>query len=663
MDDVAEESVRAAARAHVEAQLAKAVEIVRSSSKNRDPARLVQVVRQMLDYGRKLQRFANEDDLVPGLGLPSIHGGEWEEESRRRDVVEVFRMFVDEVVAREGAFTPAIDSDLKDLAATLCLSAREASDARTGVAAQLYRRLLREEVTSRRIDEAESPAKVLADLVTRSGFSPETAAELHKSLYRQKLNQVVAKKKLTDQDEEDLSRIRRVLCIPQDAADEAVRATAGRVLEEALSDVFLNGAKPVPDVEADRVEAVAKDLRLSQDVAKAVFAEVARARLKAYAAQAMKDMARDRKAAAQALKKLVQFNILVVTPLMKRVTGSSGGAPSSGSGEEDRRGQREITLGNEIDPPVRAELYKTYLMYSMSGDVVEMPAGGVIRKKTNLQARQAEMVRLQHLGELLGMTPVEVAAVHEDLSEQAFKSQAQEVLRGTGTLSPERSAYLEEMRRQLSLPQDKADKIVREVRSEVLGSTAALEEAGGQKWTVERVLQAHRDGVDMERALEEGPRRALLRREIDRRLSDGKAKFDAQLLLVDLPKILGVDQRRVDALLRELVGSRKRMLLVQAVSHHRQKRGGELAATLNNLLSSYRAVPDKGGSNVVQWGEREELKEIFGAYATKVEDPAKRAELAALFGLSDEELDSALGGAGAVLDRIRLQQDDEDTFF
>jgi hypothetical protein len=53
-----------------------------------------------------------------------------------------------------------------------------------------------------------------------------------------------------------------------------VRATAGRVLEEALSDVFLNGAKPVPDVEADRVEAVAKDLRLSQDVAKAVFAEV-----------------------------------------------------------------------------------------------------------------------------------------------------------------------------------------------------------------------------------------------------------------------------------------------------------------------------------------------------------------------------------------------------
>lgn len=52
------------------------------------------------------------------------------------------------------------------------------------------------------------------------------------------------------------------------------RATAGRVLEDALGDVYLNGAKPVPDVEADRVEQVAKDLRLSKDVCRDVFAEV-----------------------------------------------------------------------------------------------------------------------------------------------------------------------------------------------------------------------------------------------------------------------------------------------------------------------------------------------------------------------------------------------------
>lgn len=137
----------------------------------------------------------------------------------------------------------------------MALSAKEASDTRSEVAASLYRRLLKEEVTSRRIDAAESPAKVsgarysggmrgmayrrllreeltsrridsilswkllgvlkrcliqllpahtallmvmyyikqpqvLGDLVQRSGFSPEAALEMHKQLYRGKLNTV-----------------------------------------------------------------------------------------------------------------------------------------------------------------------------------------------------------------------------------------------------------------------------------------------------------------------------------------------------------------------------------------------------------------------------------------------------------------------------------------
>jgi hypothetical protein len=39
---------------------------------------------------------------------------------------------------------------------------------------------------------------------------------------------------------------------------------------------------------------------------------------------------------------------------------------------------------------------------------------------------QAEMARLQQLGDILGMTQFDVAAVHQDLSEQAYKSQVGE---------------------------------------------------------------------------------------------------------------------------------------------------------------------------------------------------------------------------------------------
>lgn len=100
-------------------------------------------------------------------------------------------------------------------------------------------------------------------------------------------------------------------------------------------------------------------------------------------------------------------------------------------------------------------------MYSMSGDVVELPVGGQIRKKSSLVTRQAEMNRLQQLGDILGMSMPEVTAVHGDLAEQAFKSQATEVLRGSGSLSEERKQYLEELRTQLNIPKDKADKIIR----------------------------------------------------------------------------------------------------------------------------------------------------------------------------------------------------------
>lgn len=55
--------------------------------------------------------------------------------------------------------------------------------------------MLREEVTSGRLDAAESKAKVLQGLCEQLKFSPEAAGALHKSLYRQKIDSVLEEKK------------------------------------------------------------------------------------------------------------------------------------------------------------------------------------------------------------------------------------------------------------------------------------------------------------------------------------------------------------------------------------------------------------------------------------------------------------------------------------
>jgi len=707
-DESAEELVRASARKHVETHLEKAVEAARGQGSKKDPATVVAELKTILDYGRKLSKYANDEDLIPGLGMPTLHGGPWDVENKKRDVREVFKVYVEEGVAREGAFTPQLDADMKDLAFLLCLGAKEAADIRGEVSAALYKKLLREEVTSKRIDAATSPAEVLGKLVGDSGFSPEAAADLHKQLYRQKLNQLVSKKKLTSGDQEELKRIRRILCISTDVASQVMKNTAGRILEEVVADIFLMGAKPVSDYELDRVESTIKDLQLDRGIATDIVADLAKQRFKAYVQQAQKE--RDRKAAAQTLKKLVQFNSLVVTPILEKAKGTEAAkkeiaellakaaeeakkegveAPEVAAaaadadkpkeaedpvksvqkmiaanrgefGEEERKGQKEINLGDFLDKPLRAELYKNYLMYSMSGDVVELPVGGVIRKKTNLAARQTEMVRLQQLGDLLGMTQVEVAAVHNDLAEQAYRSQAQDVLRGTGQLTAERKEYLDQMRQQLGLQQAAADKIIKEVRTEVLGAAAALEE--GERWDLEKVVQMHKEGVDITKALEEGQRRMIFRKAVDKKLNDGKAEFDAAFLLGELPKIMGLEEKRVRMLLKELVGARKRMLLVQAVSQFRQKRPGDSVTSLSNLLSAYRAQPEDG-LGVIQWGEREELKELYQVYCAKVADEAKRAELAGLFGLTAEEQQEVRAGAEKAAETLKQQQQEEEFFF
>ena len=73
------------------------------------------------------------------------------------------------------------------------------------------RRLLREEVTSGRLDAATSKAAVLQQLCDRLKFSPEAAGALHRSLYRQKMDDVLKNHQKITGKLKCLSRLAQVL--------------------------------------------------------------------------------------------------------------------------------------------------------------------------------------------------------------------------------------------------------------------------------------------------------------------------------------------------------------------------------------------------------------------------------------------------------------------
>ncbi|GFR49409.1 hypothetical protein Agub_g11462 [Astrephomene gubernaculifera] len=722
MDETAAEVVREAARKTIERHVMRAIEVSKATGKARDITLLVEEMDAVLSYSRKLVKYGSEDDLVSGLGMVTLHGGALEAEGRSREVKEVFRLYLEERLAAAGEFSSELEADVGQLSTVLCLGARETGALRDEVAAKMYRRLLKEEVTSGRLDAAASPATVLQALCDRLHFRPEAALELHKQLYKAKMGALLEARRgaggLTEGDAEELKRIRRILCLPADVVKKVQRETAGKLFEELVGEIYLAGAKPLGSYEGERLERALKELRLDSDVAVEVVAQITRERFRTYITQAQREGGRDRREFASCIKKLLQFNALMVTPLLERVKGvdaakkelaemlakaaeaaakeeaAEGGAPALPApatsapaaqsqeetvaqvrkamqatrgefSEEERKAQKEITLKDDLEAPMRSEIYKNYLMYSMSGETVELPVGGVIRKKSNAQARQAEMSRLSSLADLLGMSGAEVMSAQSDLAEQAYKAQAQEVMR-MGPLNEEKLAYLEDMRGQLGLSKEVGDKVLKAARVEVYGSASAAEDG---KWSIERVLELHKNGGSIENLMEEVTRRNLFRREVAKKVQDGTGEADTSYYLQTLPTALALPANKVRLIVKEEVGSRKRMLLVQAVSQWRQRRLREAVTSLNNLLSCVALQPEE---HPIAWKEAGELQEVYGLFCVKEESEAKRAALRAVLGLSEAEageiaatasVDGVPKRGGGAAGALAADADDDDESF
>lgn len=710
MDESAEELVKEYSRRHVEKYVSRAIEVMRTPSRTRDVQPALEELAAVVDYARRLVKYSSEEDLVPGLGKVSLTGGALSSEGKSRELKDLYRLYLESELMAKGEFDSALEQSCKELQAVFGLSAKDASAIHDEVAAKLYRKLLKEETSSGRLDAAASPATLLQAMCEKCKMSPEAAQEFHKSLYRQQVNALVASGVINDEDEAKLKRIRRILCINKETAKKVARETSGKILAEVLDDVYSGGVKPLTPYDSERIERLVKDLRLDTEVAMEVMSQVTRERFRSYIKLAQKEV--DKKDAAARYKKLVQFNAVVVTPILDKIKGleaaqkeladilaqavkaakveeeaekagsaaaaaatadsesSSGGAEAPAKeleqvkkaimaqrgefGDDERKGQREITLKDDLEVAARAEIYKNYLMHTMQTDTIELPVGGMIRRRTSESERAAEMARLQALGDILGMSQAEVAAVHGDLAEQAFRVQAQDLFR-TGDFNEEKVQQLEGMRQQLGLTKERADTILKSVRTQVLGSSSADD----GKYTIEKLVEMHKAGLSVEGLVEDVTRRNMFRKEVEKKLNDGTGDFDSRYLLEELPKVLGVEQRRVDSIVKELAESRKRMLLVQAVSQLRQRRRAEAQLSMANLVSCLKARPQ---ATPLAWNDNDELVTLFTAFASQESDPAKVAVLQAGLGVDPAAAQAVQTSAAAAKEDAKSDEDDANFF-
>lgn len=298
---------------------------------------------------------------------------------------------------------------------------------------------------------------------------------------------------------------------------------------------------------------------------------------------------------AKELKKMILFNSLVVTQLVADIKGedeSSDSLQEEPIKEEEKQTfeeeewetvrslqkvkpnrenvkkqiQTEITLKDDLPDRDRTDLYKTYLLFCLTGEVKMMPFGGQLRVKRD---DDSEFVLLSQLASILGMSNKEIVDVHRGLAEQTFRQQA-EVILTDGQITKARMEQLNDLQKKVGLPPPYAQKIIKNITTSKL--SGVLETAVGQgRISMKEIRELREAGVEINTMVSESLRENLFKKAVDDIFSSGTGEFDEEEVYEKMPADLSINAEKAKAVVQQLARTRLSNSLVQAVALLRQR--------------------------------------------------------------------------------------------
>ncbi|KAL4283427.1 hypothetical protein GQ457_16G012320 [Hibiscus cannabinus] len=599
-----------------------------------------------------LSKHPDADRFARGLGPVSLVGGEYDSDRKMDDLKLLYRAYVTDSLS-SGRMENHKLTALNQLRNILGLGNKEAEAIILDVTSKVYQKRLSQAFQSGELEMADSKAAFLQNLCEELHFDPEKASEIHEEIYRKKLQQCVADGELDDSDVAGLLKVRVMLCIPQQIVDAAHSDICGSLFEKAVKDAIASGVDGYDADVKNAVRKAAHGLRLTREAAMSIASKAVRKVFLSYVK--LSRSADNRTESAKELKKMIAFNTLVVTELVADIKGESSDAPPEEpikeevkqDDEEDeweslqtlrkirpnkelmeklgKPGQTEITLKDDLSERDRMDLYKTYLLYCLTGEVTRIPFGAQITTKKD----DSEYVLLNQLGGILGLTSEETVEVHRSLAEQAFRQQA-EVILADGQLTKARIEQLNELQKNVGLPGQYAQKIIKSITTTKMA--AAIETAIGQgRLNITQIRELKESGVDLDNMISESLRENLFKKTVDEIFSSGTGEFDEEEVYEKIPADLKVNPQKAKGVVHDLARTRLSNSLIQAVALLRQRNREGVVSSLNDLLACDKAVP----SEPLSWEVPEEVADLFGVYARSNPDPEKLSRLQYLLNISD----------------------------
>jgi len=673
-DNSAGEIAQELATAHVAQIVNETIALCKERGSSRDMSKICANVDSVLAYNAKLSSAVGS---FPGVGPVSLFGGDFD--AKMSDLAEIFKAYLEEGI-KGFSFSAALSDNLGKLRLVFGMGNKEADDIILKSTTASYRMALRDAVKSGKLDQAESPAKVLQAMCEGLRFPPEVAAGIHEENYRTKLEACIADKMLTDADVEALARVRKLLCVPKGVVEKLHFEICGEVYRSAVRAALSVPTEAFTPQLRDRCKTAKANVRLDDETALKILGAEARKQLNAFI-RTSKSI-RNKTDAQKEIRKMVFYNQGVVTPLVSDLTKSkaeaaakelaelmkeateaakkeeeeekAAAAASAGESEEKKEGeeaaateeakteeeaepevikmeetahQKEITLAADMDVVTRQAMYREYLMFCMTGDQVNAPMG----VRINIERDQSEFKRLSQLGDILGLDMMQVGQVHKDLADKAFRTQAENMLSDGAGLTAQRAEKLKEIQTQLNLPEDEAQKIIKGITAQRMMANVQSQISAGTLDSAE-IRKMSEAGVEIDRMIPADKRMNLFRKNAERRLSDGSGSANIDELTATLVADLKIDEAKAKEELVKIAGEKKRSQMIQGVAVLRQKKAADVLVSCRNLVACQSVAPDAK----LDWKVESEVFDMYSVFVSEVSDVQERKTLQDVLNISDE---------------------------
>ncbi|XP_073112675.1 protein TIC110, chloroplastic [Elaeis guineensis] len=654
-DDIASEMFREHTRKLIEENISVALGMLKSRTKASTGTTVVieelDKVLAFNDLLTSLSKHPEADQFAPGVGPVSLLGGEYDGDRKMDDLKLLYKVYAAESFPN-GRLEEKKLVALNHLKNIFGLGNREAEAIMLDITSKVYRRRLSQAFSGGDLEAAPSKAAFLQNLCEELHFDPQKASGIHEEIYRQKLQLSVTDGELSEEDVTALLRLRVLLCIPQEVVDAAHADICGRLFEKVVKDAIASGVEGYDAEVRASVRKASQGLRLTKDAAMVIASKAVRKVFMNYIQRSRG--AGNRIEAAKELKKMIAFNTLVVTELISDIKGEPttiSAEPvkddSKQTDEEDeweslqtlrktrprkeleaklgKPGQTEINLKDDLPERDRADLYRTYLLFCLSGEVTVVPFGAQITTKKD----NTEYLLLNQLGGILGLTGKEIVEIHRNLAEQAFMKQA-EVILADGQLTKARIEQLNEVQKQVGLPAEYAQKVIKNITTTKMA--AAIETAVSQgRIGIQQVRELKEANVDLDSMISERLRENLFRKTVEEIFSSGTGVFDDEEVYQKIPSDLSIDAEKAKGVVQDLAKARLANSLVQAVALLRQRNREGVVSSLNDMLACDMAVP----SEPLSWSSPEELADLYCVYLKSIPKPEQLSRLQYLLGISD----------------------------